>query len=128
MLNKLIFTLLLVLLVTVTNGQDSTSHRISVSAGINRGFIIAHRPLIVPLQKDHINGIEANLVLRPDGSRPWHRIYGLPEIGMSLCVWDLGNRNQLGSAISLIPFIDFPLVKGAGRYFASCNFLCKNRV
>jgi hypothetical protein len=38
-------------------------------------------------------------------------------MGLSLTAWNLGNREQLGTAVSLIPYLDFPLVKGKRSAF-----------
>lgn len=114
---KLISTLLIVILAFAVNAQDSVSHKFTAGVVLNRGFIIAHRPLIVPLQKDHINGIEASFSARPNGSKQWHHTYNFPEMGVSLAIWDLGNKNQLGSAISIIPYMDFPIITGKKSSF-----------
>ena len=97
--------------------QDSLPHRLGINVGYHRGFLIAHRPLIVHLQKDNVNGFEASTTLQTNGSRAWHQIYGFPEMGLSLSMWELGNPEQLGKSVALIPFIDFPLVHGKKAAF-----------
>lgn len=81
------------------------------------GFLIAHRPMVVPLQNDKMHAYEGNIILRTDGSKEWHRAYGLPEIGLSVAYWDIGNSAQLGFGLSAIPFIDFPISKGKHHSF-----------
>jgi len=117
MLKKLLLTILISFPVTLVLAQDTTAHRMELSLGIHHGFLVAHRPLIVPMQQDHINGLEANFAVRPNGSRPWHHVYGFPEMGLSLAVWNLGNPKQLGTGVSLIPYLDFPLAKGKNSSF-----------
>lgn len=89
--------------------QDTIAHKYSVYGGYHRGFLIAHRPLVAPLQKDKINGIETALTHQTTGTRQWHHIYGFPEMGLSLSWWDLGNPEMLGSSIAVIPYLDFPV-------------------
>jgi len=112
MLSKLLFSAAICLTAFHACCQDSIAHRMAVNIGIHRGFLIAHRPLIIPLQQDHISGMEINLVLNPDGSKKWHREYGFPQLGLALSVFDLGNRNELGTSVAVIPYLDFPLLKG----------------
>ncbi|MDQ3051052.1 MAG: acyloxyacyl hydrolase [Bacteroidota bacterium] len=109
---NLLVTILFLQLFTVARSQDSTARRLGVSLGLHYGFLVAHRPLIIPLQQGHIRGLESNFKIRPDGSKNWHHTYGFPEMGISLSVWDLGNQNQLGKAVTLMPYLDFPLARG----------------
>jgi hypothetical protein len=109
-----LISLLLVLLLNATHtvAQDTIAHKLSVYAGYHRGFLIAHRPLVVPLQKEKINGLEVALTSQTTGSKTWHHIYGYPEMGLSVSMWDLGNKQMLGKSIAMIPYIDFPLTHG----------------
>ena len=93
-------------------GQESGSSNLIVTAGVHHGFVVAHRPMIVPLQKDHVTAMEAGIAFIPDGKKDWHKIYGLPKVGLSLGLWNLGNPEQLGTSVSLIPYLDLPLIKG----------------
>src|SRR5688572_21270655 len=112
MSRKLLIIILLVFPGIRAKGQDTLAYRWSVNAGMHTGFLVAHRPMIVPLQQRHITGFETNLVMNPGGSKLWHRVYGFPEMGLSFLIWDLGNEEQLGTAYSLIPYLNFPLTKG----------------
>lgn len=98
-------------------GQDTTSHKLALSLSYHYGFLIAHRPMVVPLQKDKLNAVQGDIILRTDGSKEWHRAYGFPEIGVSLSYWDIGNKEQLGYGLSAMPYIAFPLSKGDRHNF-----------
>lgn len=97
--------------------QDSIPHRFAITAGYQRGFLIAHRPMVIPLQQDKVNGFELSLSIHPNGSKDWHHIYGFAEPGISVSVWDIGNSEQIGKVFTLIPYMDFPLVKGKKSSF-----------
>lgn len=88
-----------------------------VTSNFHHGFIVAHRPMVIPLQHDHINAFEAGLAVKTNGKKEWQRIYGSPEVGLSLSFWDLGNPEQLGTAVTLIPYLDFPMIKGKRSAF-----------
>ncbi len=117
MFKRLLLAYLIALPVLPALGQDTTFHRMAVNAAIHKGFLIAHRPMVVPLQQDHITGIETSLLIKTDGSRQWQQVYGYPEMGLSVAIWDLGNSNQLGTGVSLIPYLDFPLARGKKSSF-----------
>ncbi|MGA3012680.1 MAG: acyloxyacyl hydrolase [Bacteroidales bacterium] len=59
----------------------------------------------------HFPVFEINLQQETFGKRIWERIYNYPEIGMSFLYTGLGKSPELGSAISIFPFIDFPLAR-----------------
>ncbi len=99
------------------SGQETSFPGLMLTTDVHRGFIVAHRPMIVPLQQNHTTAFEIGMVVKPDGSKLWHRIYGFPDIGLSLTVWNLGNPDQLGTAVSLIPYLDFPIIKGKKSAF-----------
>jgi hypothetical protein len=106
--------LILVCLLTgvKTAAQDTIAHKFSFYGGYHRGFLIAHRPLVTPLQQNKINGFESAVTSQTTGSKPWHHIYGFPEIGLSIALWDLGNPEMLGNSIAVIPYLDFPMTQG----------------
>ncbi|HMT30637.1 MAG TPA: acyloxyacyl hydrolase, partial [Bacteroidia bacterium] len=72
---------------------------------------------IVPLQKDHTNGLEFNIIRQTTGSKQWQQIYNYPQIGISIAYWDIGNKEKLGYGITAIPYLDFPLSKGIKHNF-----------
>ncbi|MFH1005540.1 MAG: acyloxyacyl hydrolase [Bacteroidota bacterium] len=95
---------------TVTK-KDSTlaSSKIIFCIHGHFGFIAAHHPDMTYLIKRHIPAFEMNIFRISDGEKLWQRIYKNPEIGLALFVMDLGNPQQLGQAIGVYPYINFPL-------------------
>lgn len=74
------------------------------------GFLYAQH-----IELERFNGhfpvFEINLQQETFGKRKWERIYNYPEIGMSFLYTGLGKSPELGSALSVFPFIDFPLAR-----------------
>lgn len=74
------------------------------------GFLYAQH-----IELERFNGhfpvFEINLQQETFGKRIWERIFNYPEIGVSFLYTGLGKSPELGSALSVFPFIDFPLVR-----------------
>ncbi len=75
------------------------------------GFLWSHRYNMGHLVKAHITSFEADVWKTADGTRSWHRAFHFPGAGIALHVIPLGNPDQLGTAIGLYPFVNFPLGK-----------------
>jgi hypothetical protein len=90
-------------------GQSFPIRKNAISANLHHGFIIPHRSTVEYLVEDHVNGIEIDFIRQSDGTKEWHHAFGMPETGLSLSLWNLGNDEHLGKAVALIPYIDFPL-------------------
>lgn len=88
---------------------DSTKSDFAVSANYHYGFIIAHRDLIVPFQKDHVNGFEFSISKPTNGKKVWQQVYNYPSIGLKYLYFDLGNEEQLGYGQAVVPYFDFRL-------------------
>ena len=58
---------------------------------------------------------EFNLGKVADGSRVWHRPYGMAETGLSASFGWLGNADTLGNVIAVFPYIRFNRRFGASR-------------
>ncbi len=101
-----------------TRAQESATGSWSVTGNYHHGFLIAHRPMVVSLQKGHLNALEFSILKTTSGSKAWHNIYNNPEIGISFSGWNTGNDEQLGNTYALIPFINFPLIKNNKHQFA----------
>lgn len=107
LLKKSFFSILLCLHFFISCAQtDSTAGRFSVSARLHYGFLIAHRPSIVPLQQSHLGGAEISVSKISDGSKQWHSLYNFARLGIKYCYFSTGNPDQLGHAHSLIPYIE----------------------
>jgi len=42
-----------------------------------------------------------------DGSKPWHKTYGFPEIGINFFYNNLGNKTLLGHSVGIVPNVIF---------------------
>jgi len=91
--------------------QKPALHQFAVTAGFHHGFIIPHRTSVESLLQKHINGLEVDIIYQTTGAKEWQRAYWLPQTGISIAAWDLGNKDQLGKAVSFIPYIDFTLTR-----------------
>jgi hypothetical protein len=74
------------------------------------GFLYAQH-----IELERFNGhfpvFEINLQQETFGKHKWERAYNYPDIGMSFLYTGLGKSPELGSAFSIFPFIDFPLMR-----------------
>jgi hypothetical protein len=85
------------------------------------GHLVAHRSTIEGLRNSSLTGIDLTLSHRTNGSKDWHHQYKFPETGIYVAWWNLGNPEKLGSAVSVIPFIDF---KVTGSKKSALNVQC----
>jgi hypothetical protein len=74
------------------------------------GFLYAQH-----IELERFNGhfpvFEINLRQETYGKHIWERAFGYPEVGLTFLYTGLGKSTELGSAFSIFPFIDFPLVR-----------------
>lgn len=89
--------------------QRPGSWAIAVQA--NHGFVMAHRPSIRYLQRDHLFSTEVSWYLRTAPTADWQSVYNFPNIGISYRYIDFGNREILGSGHCIYPQLLFPLLK-----------------
>lgn len=76
------------------------------------GFIAAHNKSMDYLIKGHIPAGELNFILQTNGEKHWEEVYKNPEKGLGIYFADLGNPEQLGYAMGIFPFVNFPLNPG----------------
>jgi hypothetical protein len=115
-----VFFFILNLLAGKANGEnfpDSSQCRLSIAANYHYGFIIAHRSSIVPLQQDHVKGLELSISTPTTGSKVWQREYNYPVIGLKYFFINTGNPEMLGNAQAVLPFIDFNFSKNHNAEF-----------
>jgi hypothetical protein len=89
--------------------QNETSGIGNIGAEGHYGFVIAHRPSVRALQQHHLGGFMLTISKTADGRKIWQHLYHLPEIGIKYGFFGLGNKEQLGYAHALLPYIDVPL-------------------
>jgi hypothetical protein len=75
------------------------------------GFLWTHRYNMGHLVKKHLGSFEIDLCKTADGHKAWQQPYHFPWAGVALHVIPLGNPDQLGTAIGVYPFANFPLGK-----------------
>ena len=100
---------MLFLVSSYTNAQDSTLGKWMVSARMNYGFMIAHRPTVMQLQKTHVYGFEAELFKTSSGTHDWEQAFNKPLTGIGFQYFNLGDNAQLGGSYSIFPQILFPI-------------------
>ena len=97
--------------------SDSTNGKYSWSIRRDHGFLIAHRPALVPLQEKHISGFEISLAKISSGKNEWEREFLNPNRGITFAYFDLGSPDKLGYGFAVYPYIDFPLNKNSDNKF-----------
>jgi hypothetical protein len=75
------------------------------------GFLWSHRYNMGHLVKQNLTTFEVDVWKTADGTRSWHRAFHFPGAGIALHYIPLGNPDQLGNAIGIYPFVNFPLGK-----------------
>ncbi|MBL7922985.1 MAG: acyloxyacyl hydrolase [Bacteroidia bacterium] len=78
---------------------------------LHTGFIIAHRPAMVHLQKEHSSILELSLLRSASGEKDWHHHYNFPLYGVGYRYFNFGNPEELGRGHALYSQLLFPLLK-----------------
>ncbi|MBK9149285.1 MAG: acyloxyacyl hydrolase [Flavobacteriales bacterium] len=84
----------------------------SIGARGHYGFLWAHRPASWILVEGHAGAGEVFIERRVEGDREWHRTYGLPRYGVLAIHTRMANPQRIGDAMSLMPYLTFPLMHG----------------
>ncbi|MFI5151524.1 MAG: acyloxyacyl hydrolase [Bacteroidia bacterium] len=79
-----------------------------ITPGFQYGFIIAHHSDMLYLTQGHIAITEVCVARPTHGHHYWDQLFNYPEPGVSFCVFDLGNPQNLGNLYSISPYFDFP--------------------
>lgn len=110
-LNKIFLISIIVLFFTTNtfSQPDSTSGTYFVDARLHGGFLIAHRPSLVPLQQNHLTGFDLSVGVFTSGNKYWHKNYNFPALGFKYVFLQTGNQPTLGNAHALLPFFDVTL-------------------
>ena len=76
---------------------------------IDYGFVLAHRPAVLPLQQAHVEGFEI-AILRPTTGKDFGKKLFYPDVfSLTIAGFNLGSPDYLGMGIAVYPFINFPL-------------------
>lgn len=80
---------------------------LQVEARWNGGFVMAHRPVMVYLQRKHLQGFEVSFSKTLNGKQPCHAFYRNATTGVTFQHFNLGNNAELGSSYGLYAFMRF---------------------
>ena len=98
--------LFLFILIQNMSGQEKSSS-LQINFRGHYGFIMVHRDNMSHLVKGHPYMLEFSISKPTYGVKEWEQIYAFPEIGVSFLYADLANRQQLGTAYALYPYINY---------------------
>jgi hypothetical protein len=90
---------------------DSTEGSMRITADFHYGFVIAHRPVLVPLQQSHVLGFDVQAAFPAYGKNAWEKIYVYPTLGINYSFFNLGDELHLGHGHTFYPFILFPVTR-----------------
>ena len=112
-MRRLLLLIYLLFSACLLHAQDSDTlpGRWMLSAKAHVGFIIAHRPAVMHLQKEHVRGFEVELARPLNGSEDWQQTYALPLYSVAYQLFNLGDKEELGNGHALIARIIFPFSK-----------------
>lgn len=80
------------------------------------GFLMSHH-LELDVFQSHFPAFEFSIEKATWGKYHWEAMYGYPLIGISVWYSPLGGFQEIGSAIAVYPFINFPLVQDQKQSF-----------
>src|SRR5687768_8314869 len=106
-----LFSLLPFCSLLAQEASDSTSN-LSFTVQRHFGSFIANAPKATYVRDSYSSFTEVAIVLQTDGSKEWHRWSNHPRTGVGLMFGNIGSKQYVGRAISLYPFVSFPLVRG----------------
>jgi hypothetical protein len=86
-----------------------TAPRLFIGGSVQYGFLWSHRYNMGHLVRKHISSFEIDLNKTCPGDRCWQQSYHYPNTGIAVHVIPLGNPDELGTAIGVYPFVNFPL-------------------
>jgi len=90
----------------------SGQNRYGFQTGYGYGSFITHRSLR-KVPEAYQSSFSFDFYKLTDGSKYWQYDHNFPQMGLSLCVRDLGNRPVYGYSITLLPYLEFNIVKRA---------------
>ncbi len=76
----------------------------------NYGFLIAHH-LEMEIFNKHLPSFEISLARSTYGKHQWETLYQYPVTGLTYWNGWLGDRETLGKAHAVMPYISFPIIK-----------------
>lgn len=90
--------------------QSDSTKQYTLGFNHARGFIIKHSPTLSSLANRHISMSELYIEQNTYGKQVWHQRYNYLKIGFSLKHFNLNNKQNLGNAISIAPFLKINII------------------
>lgn len=113
-LNRGLLTATLILLLSAEVFCESDhklfNQNLYIEAKAYYGFLYAHH-LELERYNSHFPAFEVSIQQLTFGKHEWERAFNYPILGLSLWYSGLGGFSEVGSAIAIMPYIDFPLYK-----------------
>ena len=111
---RLILIIFLIVKPELLLSQPDSLHKpVVIGLHGSYGFIIPHSGKIRELSNSNPFSLELNFALHLTSEDVWKYCYCYPRLGAALHFVDFGNREEIGSAFALYPYIE-PYI-GAGR-------------
>ncbi len=79
-------------------------------AKFHYGFLASHH-LELDIFRSHLPAFEFSIQKATWGKHRWEAIYGYPLIGLSVWYSPMGGFPEIGSAVAVYPYINFPLIQ-----------------
>ena len=98
--------------------RPASKHNLVLEGRLHYGFLLSQHLELDAFQA-HYPAFELSLQRATNGRQRWEFMYGYPILGVSLWVSNLGGFKEIGSAVAVYPFINFPLFQNQDQ---SLNF------
>ncbi len=114
MAKERVFGLVLILFLFSTGyvwgqpGRPPSKQNLMIEGRIHYGYLMSHH-LELDIFRAHYPAFELSIQKGTYGKNRWETMYAYPIIGIAAWGSQLGGFKEIGSAIAVYPFIDFPL-------------------
>ncbi|MEZ4722675.1 MAG: acyloxyacyl hydrolase [Flavobacteriales bacterium] len=111
------------LLVVLCSWTTLSKAQVTVEAHALRGFLLPHRQNMLHLPDGPANAAELRIYKRTNGEKDWHKLYNLPEVGLTIRGFDLANHELLGYGLAFGPFFS-SLILHSTRFSWNLEMAC----
>jgi hypothetical protein len=102
--------------------RPAVTPRFLIGGSVQYGFLWTHRYNMGHLVKKHLASYEVNIIHISKGRKAWEQPFHYPWTGAAIHIIPLGNPEELGTAIGVYPFINFPLGNKSRTFKANIRF------
>lgn len=88
--------------------EEKPTYQVGIKGGY--GFIIDHSPVMQYITNQHIQRQSLYFEKQSFGDKEWHQRFQFPRLGLIINRYQLNNRDHLGEAYALAPYLNFSLV------------------